>query len=75
MLVPMALANRSRALLLAAGARCCRSLGGVLGYAIGALFYDTIGKWLISAYGYGSDLDAFRAMYAKYGAWIMLSGR
>ena len=29
-------------------------LGGILGYAIGALLYDTIGQWLINLYGYGS---------------------
>ena len=47
-------------------------LGGLLGYAIGALLYDTLGHWLISAYGYGEGVEAFRAAYAKWGAWIIL---
>ncbi|HSS15272.1 MAG TPA: hypothetical protein VLL04_15345 [Rhizomicrobium sp.] len=72
MLVPMALADRSRALLLAGWCMLWSVLGGLLGYAIGALLYDSVGHWLISAYGYGSDLAAFRAMYTKYGAWIIL---
>jgi membrane protein YqaA with SNARE-associated domain len=47
-------------------------LGGVLGYAIGALLYDSIGHWLIELYGYGDKVEAFRAGYAEYGAWIIL---
>ncbi len=72
MLVPMVLADRSRAFLLAAWCTLFSVLGGLLGYAIGALLYDSIGHWLIHAYGYGTSLDAFRAAYAKWGALIIL---
>ncbi len=72
MLIPMALADRRRALWLAAWCMLWSVLGGLLGYAIGALLYDSLGHWLISAYGYGDSLQNFRAMYAKYGAWIIL---
>jgi membrane protein YqaA with SNARE-associated domain len=47
-------------------------LGGILGYAIGALLYDSVGHWLIEFYGYGDKVEAFRAGYAEYGAWIIL---
>jgi membrane protein YqaA with SNARE-associated domain len=47
-------------------------LGGLLGYAIGAFLYDTVGKWLISFYGYGEGVEAFRTAYAAWGAWIIL---
>jgi membrane protein YqaA with SNARE-associated domain len=47
-------------------------LGGILGYFIGAFLYDTVGKWLISLYGYGEGVEAFRAAYAEWGAWIIL---
>ena len=50
----------------------CFVLGGMLGYAIGALLYDTLGHWLIAAYGYGQGIDAFREAYAKWGAWVIL---
>jgi len=46
--------------------------GGILGYAIGALLYDSVGLWLIQLYGYGDKVDAFRAAYAEWGAWIIL---
>ena len=47
-------------------------VGGILGYAIGALLYDSIGQWLINLYGLGGKVEAFRAGYAEYGAWIIL---
>jgi len=46
--------------------------GGVLGYFIGAVLYDSIGLWLIQLYGYGEKVDAFRAAYAQWGGWIIL---
>ena len=71
-LVPMALANPSKARLYALVCSIASVLGGILGYAIGALLYDTVGHWLISAYGYGEGVEAFREAYAKWGAWIIL---
>jgi membrane protein YqaA with SNARE-associated domain len=72
LLVPMALADRRRAFRLAAWCTLFSVLGGLLGYAIGALLYDSIGRWLIHAYGYGATLQSFRAAYAKWGAAIIL---
>lgn len=71
-LVPMVLAQRERAFNLAAWCTAASVLGGLLGYAIGALLYDTIGLWLIQLYGYGDKVDAFRQAYVHYGAWIIL---
>jgi membrane protein YqaA with SNARE-associated domain len=71
-LVPMALANPHKARLYALVCTIASVLGGILGYAIGALLYDTLGHWLISAYGYGQGIDAFREAYAKWGAWVIL---
>ena len=71
-LVPMALANPEKARLYALVCTIASVLGGLLGYAIGALLYDTLGHWLISAYGYGQGIDAFREAYAKWGAWVIL---
>ncbi|MGB8364671.1 MAG: YqaA family protein [Rhizomicrobium sp.] len=72
MLVPMVMADRRRAFALALWCTCASVLGGLLGYAIGSLLYDSVGHWLIVAYGYGDKLAAFRAAYAKWGAWIIL---
>ena len=72
MLIPMVLADRKRAFLLAAWCTLASVLGGILGYGIGALLYQSVGQWLISAYGYGQNLDEFRAFYAQWGAWVIL---
>ncbi len=44
----------------------------MLGYAIGALLYNSIGGWIIKLYGYGDKVETFRAAYAEWGAWIIL---
>ncbi|KQW19592.1 cytochrome B [Afipia sp. Root123D2] len=72
MLIPMSLARPQRAWLYALVCTVTSVAGGVVGYAIGALLYDSVGQWLIQLYGYGDKVEAFRASYAEYGAWIIL---
>jgi membrane protein YqaA with SNARE-associated domain len=72
MLIPMSLARPQRAWLSALICTVTSVAGGLVGYAIGALLYDSVGQWLINLYGYGDKVDAFRASYAEYGAWIIL---
>lgn len=72
MLIPMSLARPARAWLYASVCTAASVLGGVLGYAIGALLYDSLGHWLIQLYGLGDKVEAFRVGYAEYGAWIIL---
>jgi membrane protein YqaA with SNARE-associated domain len=72
MLIPMSLARPARAWLYATVCTAASVLGGILGYAIGALLYDSLGQWLINLYGLGDKVEAFRAGYAEYGAWIIL---
>ncbi len=72
MLAPMSLARPKRAWLFAAVCTVASVLGGILGYAIGALLYDSVGHWLIRLYGLGDKVEAFRASYAQWGAVIIL---
>ena len=72
MLVPMALARPNRAWFYAAVCTLTSVAGGLLGYAIGALLYDSIGTWLFNLYGLNKGAEAFRAAYAEYGHWIIL---
>lgn len=72
MLLPMSLARPKRAWLYASVCTAASVLGGVLGYAIGALLYDSVGHWLITLYGLGDKVEAFRTSYAEWGAWIIL---
>ena len=72
MLVPMVMAKPERAWNYALICTIASVLGGIAGYAIGALLYDTLGAWLIRLYGYGDKMDAFRALYQTHGHWIIL---
>jgi len=72
LLIPMVLANRRRAWEYAAICTLASVLGGIAGYAIGALLYDTVGAWVIDLYGYGTQMEAFRQAYAEWGTWIIL---
>jgi membrane protein YqaA with SNARE-associated domain len=71
-LVPMALARPERAWRYALIATVASVVGGMLGYAIGALLYDTIGLWLIKLYGYDTKMAAMREFYAHWGALAIL---
>ncbi|HXF88741.1 MAG TPA: YqaA family protein [Xanthobacteraceae bacterium] len=72
MLIPMSLARPDRAWFYAHVCTITSVAGGLLGYYIGAALYDSIGLWLIKLYGYGEQVDAFRASYAHWGGWIIL---
>jgi len=72
MLLPMSLARPDRAYSYAFLCTWTSVAGGVLGYAIGAILYDSVGQWLIGLYGYGDKVEAFREAYAQYGMWIIL---
>jgi membrane protein YqaA with SNARE-associated domain len=72
MLIPMSLAQPRKAWIFALVCTITSVAGGVLGYAIGALLYDSIGGWIIQLYGYGNKMDAFRESYAEWGAMIIL---
>lgn len=72
MLVPMSLAKPKKAWFYAMVCTLTSVAGGLLGYAIGALFYDTLGQWLINLYGLTDKAAGFREMYAAHGHWVIL---
>src|SRR4029078_3244742 len=72
MLLPMLLARPKRAWGVVAVCTIASVAGGVVGYAIGALLYDSLGQWLINLYGLSGKVEAFRQSYAEWGAVIIL---
>src|SRR5215813_2072851 len=71
-LIPMVLADRTRAFRIALVCTVCSVFGGLLGYAIGYYFFETIGEWVVRTYHMEAGLAAFRAGFEKYGIWIIL---
>jgi membrane protein YqaA with SNARE-associated domain len=72
LLIPMVLANREKAWQYAAICTAASVVGGIAGYMIGALLYESVGAWVIQLYGYGEQVEAFRQAYAEWGTWIIL---
>jgi membrane protein YqaA with SNARE-associated domain len=72
MLVPMALARPDRVWSYALIMTVTSVVGGLAGYAIGALLYESVGQWLFRIYGLTEGAEAFRAGYAEYGHWVIL---
>ncbi len=72
MLIPMALARPQRAYVMAAWCTVASVLGGVVGYAIGSLLYDSVGIWVIKFYHLENKIETFRQGYADWGAFIIL---
>lgn len=75
LLAPMALAKPQKAWFYAAVCTVASVLGGIAGYAIGYLLYETVGLFLIKLYGYGDKVEALRVFYGEWGwAFILVKG-
>jgi len=72
MLLPMSLARPKRAWFFASICTAASVTGGLVGYAIGALLYDSIGQWLMHIYNLTDKVETFRQSYAEWGAVIIL---
>ncbi|MFC3050481.1 YqaA family protein [Kordiimonas pumila] len=72
MLIPMILANRLKAWRLATITLIASVLGGMAGYMIGAVFFETIGLPILDLYGYADKFDEYRQYYNEYGILIVL---
>ena len=72
MLVPMSLARPDRAWRYAITCTVASVAGGVLGYLIGAVLYDSVGAWIVNVFRYGDKVEAVRQGFAQYGGWIIV---
>lgn len=72
LMIPMILARPSRAWLIALVALVSSVLGGLLGYAIGAFFYEGVGQPVLKAMGKGDAIEAFNTRFNDFGFWAVL---
>jgi len=72
MLIPMVLAQRARAWLIAGVCTVASVTGGFLGYAIGFYFFETFGNWLLDLYGLQGGFVQFQQQFNEWGLWIIL---
>ncbi|WP_366555303.1 YqaA family protein [Aquibaculum sediminis] len=71
LIIPMILAARDKAWLIALVATAGSVLGGFLGYGIGWGLFETLGRPVLEFYGYAGKFADFAAAYNEWGAWIV----
>ncbi len=71
LLIPMCLARRAQSFAFAGICTVGSVLGGIAGYAIGALFFSTVGEALINLYGGQAAMADLRLLYAEQGFMIV----
>ncbi len=72
LLIPMALASKTRALFYAFMCTLFSVLGGVLGYAIGYFFYNSVGIYIVDFYHLENSFNIFESYYKEFGVLIVL---
>lgn len=70
-LIPMVLAARQKAWLLAGICTIASVTGGWFGYAIGMFLYDLVAVPILQFYGYMEQFKEFCDYYNHWGAWIV----
>ena len=68
----MILATPKRAFLIAGVATVSSVLGGMLGYAIGAFFYESIGAPILESLGKADSMAEFNTRFNDLGFWPVL---
>ena len=72
LMIPMILARPSRAWLIASVALTASVIGGLLGYAIGALAFTELGQPILESLGKGDAVAAFNTRFNDVGFWAVL---
>lgn len=72
LMIPMIIARPSRAWLIAGVALVASVLGGLLGYAIGALAFDTLGQPILAMLGKADAMAEFNTRFNDLGFWAVL---
>lgn len=72
-LLPMALAAREKAWRYALICTVGSVLGGLLGYAIGAWLYESLGQWIINTYHMQEAFQRFHDEFNEWGVYVILA--
>ena len=72
LLIPMALASKAKALFYAFICTLFSVLGGILGYAIGYFFYNSVGIYIVELYHLENSFNIFENYYKEFGILIVL---
>ena len=73
-LIFLILAQRNKAFYFAFYCTLFSVLGGMLGFAIGVFFFDTIGSNILNYYNLDDKFLNFKNYYNEFGIWIVAAG-
>ncbi len=71
LIIPMVLAARDRAWVIAGVCTVASVIGGVFGYGIGFFLFEQIGKPVWEFYHYAAKFGDFQETYNDWGAWAV----
>ncbi len=72
LMIPMILALTLGFVVIAGVAMVASVLGGLFGYFIGAVLFDTLGQAIFDFYGKADAVESFNTRFNEYGAWAVL---
>ena len=71
-LIPMVLVKRTKAFFYALICTLSSVIGGIAGYVIGYILFNSIGILLVNFYHLSDEVSDFKNYYNIYGAWIVI---
>lgn len=72
-LIPMMAANRSRIWLIATITFAGCLLAAVVGYGVGMVLYESVGRWFIETMGYQDAYQSFKSFFDRQGFIAVLA--
>lgn len=72
LLIPIILAARERAFMIAALCTVASVAGGTFGYWIGANLFEAVGQPILDFYHKAEHFEEFKQRFNDYGAWAVL---
>jgi membrane protein YqaA with SNARE-associated domain len=72
LIIAMIVAQPSRAFVIAGVATLASVAGGLAGYWIGAVAFESLGRPVLEFYGKDAYFEAFQERYNAWGAWAVL---
>lgn len=73
LMIPMILARPRQAWLIAGIAVIASVLGGLLGYAIGAFAFESVGQPILTSLGKAHAMEEFSTRFNDMGFWVVLT--
>tara|TARA_B100001248_G_C27217513_1_gene378741 strand:+ start:59 stop:643 length:585 start_codon:yes stop_codon:yes gene_type:complete len=71
-LIPMIIAKRTKAFILAFVCTTFSVFGGLFGYLIGFALFNSVGIILVNFYGMNEYIENLKEYYSNYGVWFVL---